>query len=88
MGVMILSMMARVSLGHTGRLLQPKAIMSVAFILVIGAALIRVLAGWAVPAASMGWYSYATAAWVIGYLLYVIVYTPILVRPREDGRPG
>ncbi|MCC5879609.1 MAG: NnrS family protein [Idiomarina sp.] len=88
MGVMILSMMARVSLGHTGRMLKPKTIMSVAFVLIIGAALIRVLAGWAIPGATMGWYLYATAGWVIAYSLYVIVYTPILVKPREDGRPG
>ena len=88
MGVMILSMMARVSLGHTGRMLKPKTIMSVAFVLIIGAALIRVLAGWAIPGATMGWYLYATAGWVIAYSLYVIVYTPILIKPREDGRPG
>lgn len=88
MGVMILSMMARVSLGHAGRMLKPKTIMSVAFVLIIGAALIRVLAGWAIPGATMGWYLYATAGWVIAYSLYVIVYTPILIKPREDGRPG
>ncbi|MGX5915361.1 NnrS family protein [Aliidiomarina sp. Khilg15.8] len=88
MGVMILSMMARVSLGHTGRLLHPKAVMSVAFVLLIGAAVIRVLAGWAIPGMAMDWYMYATAGWVIAYSLYVIVYTPILTKPREDGRPG
>jgi len=26
--------------------------------------------------------------WALGYLLYVIVFTPILMRPRVDGKPG
>ncbi|MCL5049767.1 MAG: NnrS family protein [Firmicutes bacterium] len=88
MGVMILAMMARVSLGHTGRLLQPKAIMSVAFGLVIIAALLRVFAGWLLPGMPLAWYNIAIGAWVVAYLLYIVVYFPVLTTPREDGRPG
>jgi uncharacterized protein involved in response to NO len=28
------------------------------------------------------------ALWAGGYALFCIVYTPILIRPRADGRPG
>ena len=88
MGNMILSMLARVSLGHSGRPLQPKAIMSVAFGLVALAALLRVFAAWWWPALSYDWYLFAGAAWIVAYLIYVFVYLPILTTPRADGRPG
>lgn len=88
MGLMILAMMARVSLGHTGRLLQPKAIISVGFLLILFAALMRVFAGWALPGFAMHWYNTAILFWVVAYLLYVLVYFPVLTTPREDGRPG
>lgn len=88
MGSMILSMMARVSLGHSGRVLKPKAIMSLAFILVVIAAISRtVLIGfW--PEQTMHWLWVAAIGWVTAYTLYVIVYFPVLTTPRPDGRPG
>lgn len=88
MGSMILSMMARVSLGHSGRVLKPKTIMSLAFILVIIAAISRtVLIGfW--PEQTMQWLWLAAIGWVTAYTLYVIVYFPVLTTPRPDGRPG
>ncbi|MDN7125822.1 NnrS family protein [Pseudidiomarina sp. 1APP75-27a] len=88
MGNMILSMLARVSLGHSGRPLQPKKIMSVAFLLVFVAALLRVFAAWLWPQDTYHWYLYAGGAWVLAYLIYVVVYLPILTLPRADGRPG
>jgi uncharacterized protein involved in response to NO len=30
----------------------------------------------------------AGLAWAAGFLLYLVVYVPILCRPRVDGRPG
>lgn len=88
MGNMIIAMIARVSLGHSGRPLQPKPIMSLAFLLVITAALSRVVLTWLVPELSMPWFIYSAAAWIIAYALYVVVYLPILTTPRPDGRPG
>jgi uncharacterized protein involved in response to NO len=26
--------------------------------------------------------------WVLGFLIFVVIYTPILTQPRIDGRPG
>jgi uncharacterized protein involved in response to NO len=88
MGSMILSMMARVSLGHSGRLLKPKAIMSLAFISALAAAVSRTLLIWLWPAHTMHWLWFGVAGWVLAYLLYVLVYFPVLTTPRPDGRPG
>lgn len=88
MGIMILSMMARVSLGHSGRMLKPRAIMSVAFVLVIFAAIIRVFFGWLAPDLLLAGYYAAIIAWVVAFTCYTIVYTPILISPRADGKPG
>ena len=88
MGNMILAMIARVSLGHSGRPLQPKAIMSVAFLLVVTAALSRVVMVWLLPEFSLPWYALSAATWILAYAIYVVVYLPILTTPRPDGRPG
>lgn len=88
MGFMILAMMARVALGHSGRPLQPHPLMSVAFLLVALAGLVRALVGWALPAAGMIWLNVSMAAWVIGYLIFAALYLPVLMSPRADGREG
>ncbi|WP_019674533.1 NnrS family protein [Arsukibacterium perlucidum] len=88
MGSMILSMMARVSLGHSGRMLKPHTIMSLAFLLVLAAAVSRTLLIWLWPAQTMQWLWLGVGGWVLAYLLYVVVYFPVLTSPRPDGRPG
>ncbi|KKO49762.1 heme transporter CcmB [Arsukibacterium sp. MJ3] len=88
MGGMILSMMARVSLGHSGRALKPHAIMSLAFLLVLAAAISRTLLIWLWPAQTSQWLWLGVGGWVLAYLLYVLVYFPVLTTPRPDGRPG
>lgn len=88
MGSMILAMIARVSLGHSGRPLQPHPVMSVAFALVLVAALLRVVLAAIWPQWLMHWYLLAGAAWVLAFAIYVIVYWSVLTTPRADGRPG
>ena len=88
MGGMILAMISRVTLGHTGRPLKPPALISLAYILVLSGALIRViLPGW-FPETS-GW-AVGTAGllWILGYGIYCFYYAPMLVTTRADGRPG
>lgn len=88
MGGMILAMISRVTLGHTGRPLQPPALISAAYICVLLGALVRVvMPGW-FPAQS-GWaIALAGTLWVIGYGIYCFYYAPMLVTTRADGRPG
>ncbi|MFT7399290.1 MAG: hypothetical protein ACI832_002543 [Rheinheimera aquimaris] len=88
MGNMILSMMARVSLGHSGRMLKPHTVMSLAFLLVLAAAISRTILIWLLPSHTMQWLWLGVAGWVLAYLLYVLVYFPVLTTPRADGRPG
>ncbi len=87
-GVLTLGMMARVSLGHTGRALKTSNTMALAFVLINAAALFRVL----LPALLPGWYSQllviATELWLAAFALFVFVYLPILTQPRIDGKPG
>lgn len=88
MGSMILAMMARVSLGHSGRPLNPKTVMSAAFILVIAAGILRSFFIGLWPTETTSWLWLGISCWVIAYLLYVLVYFPVLTTPRPDGRPG
>src|SRR5690554_954471 len=88
MGIMILSMMARVSLGHSGRPLQPKRLMTLAFVLIIVSASVRVITGGWFPMSAAAWYSWAIGTWVLAYTCYIVVYFPVLTTPRADGRPG
>lgn len=87
-GTMILGVMTRVALGHTGRPLQIARSVVVSYALVTIAALTRVFGPTLLP----GWYTQVLAisvtAWTIAFLLFLIVYTPILSRPRLDGREG
>ena len=88
MGNMILAMVARVSLGHTGRKLQPHPIMSLAFLFLIAAALIRVLFTWILPQSTTLLLNLSIGAWLLGFGIFAAVYWPILTRPRVDGKPG
>jgi len=88
MGNMILSMIARVSLGHSGRPLQPKPIMWGAFLLVVIAAVTRVFLIWFIPELTSQWLMLSTLAWAIAYSIYVVVYFKVLTTPRADGTPG
>ena len=87
-GGMILAMISRVTLGHTGRQLQPPRLMSLAFILIIIAAVVRVLlpAGW--PVLTSWGIGISGLAWLLAYGLYAFFYAPMLVKARVDGSPG
>ncbi|MGE5219987.1 MAG: NnrS family protein [Chloroflexota bacterium] len=87
-GVLTLGMMARVALGHTGRPLKVGAAVTAAFALVNLAALTRGL----LPIFYPQWFSQliiaSGALWIAAFVIFVILYTPVLTRPRIDGRPG
>ena len=87
MGTLVLAMIARVSLGHTGRPLQAKPGLSMAFIMVIGAALLRIL-GQLLPAFLLPGLIGAAVLWGLGFLLFVVFYARILTTPRADGKVG
>jgi uncharacterized protein involved in response to NO len=87
-GVLTLGMMARVSLGHTGRLLESAPVMTLAFVAINLAALIRVALPLLFPAVHGQSMMAAGLVWVAAFGLFVVVYTPMLLRPRVDDKPG
>ena len=87
-GVLTLGMMARVSLGHTGRPLKVGAAMTTAFVLINLAAVGRGLLPPFFPQFFSQLIVASGAFWIAAFTIFIIVYTPILIQPRVDGRPG
>lgn len=87
-GGMILAMISRVTLGHTGRPLKPHSMMNFAFGSMIVATLVRVI----LPAWLPEFYSLSISLtgilWVFAFVLFLMFYTPMLVKTRADGRVG
>ena len=87
MGGMILAMMARVSLGHTGRKLEPPKSVILGFGLVILSALCRIFAN-LLPSFYPQLLGLAVILWLLAFSAFVIYYGPLLCKARADGRPG
>jgi uncharacterized protein involved in response to NO len=83
MATMILAVMTRATLGHTGRELRANGPTVLIYILITLGALLRV-------AASLGWIDYmqgmwvAAIAWGAAFLGFVFAYGPILLGARVD----
>ncbi|MBR9856569.1 MAG: NnrS family protein [Gammaproteobacteria bacterium] len=87
-GMVIFGMIARVSLGHSGRPLAIGRPIVVAFVLLILAALLRSLLPLLAPGMTSAAYHASALVWVLAFGVFSWVYWPILTRPRIDGRPG
>jgi uncharacterized protein involved in response to NO len=88
-GMITAGMMARISLGHTGRNIQQHSrLLAPIFISLIAAYIARVLLPMMGPAHYPLWLGIAQAAWLMAFALFVWVYAPILVKARADGMPG
>jgi len=87
-GSLSLGMMARVSLGHTGRTMSAGRPVAISFLAILLAAGIRTLA----PLFPVEHYSTllwgAAIAWSLGFLLFVVTNISGLLSPRVDGKPG
>ncbi|MBD3666519.1 MAG: NnrS family protein [Kangiella sp.] len=88
LGSVVLGMIARVSLGHSGRPLQPSKWMTVAFAIVIVAGFIRGFTALILPTYLAESYQVSGSLWILAYGLFVVFYWPVLTKPRIDGRPG
>lgn len=85
MGGLILGMLARVSLGHTGRPLELPQGFALAFVLLNLAAMLRVF-GVGIHYSLALWL--AAVLWMGAFALYLYRYGPMLCRTRADGHPG
>ena len=88
MATMIMGVMSRAALGHTGRALVAPGAVVVGYVALTGAALVRVFGPMLMPFAGSLWLVMAALLWCLAFLLFLMVYAPILCRPRIDGRPG
>lgn len=86
-GTLILGVMTRVALGHTGRPLTLPPLGIIIYVAITFAAVSRVLA-------ALQWLPYsaglilAASGWVLAFCVFVWLYWPILSRARADGRQG
>ncbi|MGQ9425720.1 NnrS family protein [Gilvimarinus sp. F26214L] len=84
---LILGVMTRVAVGHTGRPLQLPRSGLLIYLAIFAATLLRLIA-------AVGWIDYrvgvlaAALFWVLAFSLFLALYVPILAAPRPDGRPG
>ena len=82
-------MMARVTLGHTGRnVAEPPSLVSVIFGLLLIGTLVRVVAAGLFPQFYALWILMAQFIWIVAFALFVWLYAPMLIKPRMDGRYG
>jgi uncharacterized protein involved in response to NO len=94
MGGLIIGMITRTALGHSGRPVRAGWVECVAFVMIQIAAAARVTAA-LVPAAYLAGIAVSGIAWTTAFLLYAVAYAPLLtgwtrwVRPMsEDAMPA
>ena len=84
---LILGVIARVSLGHTGRPMVLPSAMVLAFAAIHLAALVRVITAFN----GLPWHAGVSVSgllWALAYAIFLARYTGILASPRADGKPG
>lgn len=87
-GTITLGMMARVTLGHTGRQLLPGSATSWVFVLINLAAFARVFLPLFYPAGYKEFILISGLLWSAAFVIFIVAYAVFLIRPRIDGRPG
>ncbi len=87
-GTLTLGMMARVTLGHTGRPLQVPPVMTVAFVAITASAVLRVFGPWLRADLTRTALISSATLWSLAFAIYVICNTRYLTTPRPDGKPG
>ena len=86
---MALSMMSRVALGHTGRdVRKPSRWVGIAFAGLVVSVLFRALVPMIASQFYMSWMLVAAMLWIFSFAVFVVIYTPILLKPRADGAFG
>lgn len=87
MGSLILGVMTRVALGHTGRPLKLPRFGWIIYVAISIAAVVRLAAAANLLDYRLG-ITLAGISWILAYALFTLIYWPILTSPRHDGKPG
>jgi uncharacterized protein involved in response to NO len=85
---LILGMITRTALGHTGRMLTAGRSETAMYVLLHAGVLLRLVAALGSGGVRNVSLIGAAACWSAAFALYVIVYGPRLAQPRIDGREG
>lgn len=88
MSGLMLAMMTRSALGHSGRQLTAGWAEITAFVAIQLAALVRVFGALLVPALYRNAVIMSGALWTLAFAVFLMAYWPILTRRRIDGQPG
>jgi uncharacterized protein involved in response to NO len=84
-GLMTLAVMTRATLGHSGRPLKATRGTIAIFVALIMAVCARVFAGM-LPDMAQGLYMAAAMLWVAAFLGFVLIYGPMLLRPKRQAK--
>lgn len=88
-GLMTLGMMSRVALGHTGRnVFEPPGLIFWIIFIFSSAIFCRVILPVLIPSIYSLSILLSQIFWVIAFVLFLVVYFPMLIQSRIDGRPG
>lgn len=87
-GGLIIGMITRTARGHTGRPLKTSWGETLAYGLVLAAAVVRVAVPAVVPAFYARALDVAAGLWGLAFLIYLVIYVPWLTRTRLDGKDG
>ncbi len=87
-GTMIMGVMSRATLGHTGREMKAPSAMVVAYGLLALAVVARVAGQMLDAAAAAHLLLAAGVLWTAAFGLLAVVIAPMVLRPRVDGQPG
>ncbi len=89
-GIAILTygMMARVTLGHTGRTMIVSKWVATGFVLLFAAALVRVFMPIFFNSLYLFWIQLSSVLWIVAFVFFVSIYTLMFFQPRVDGSQG
>lgn len=87
-GGVILAMICRVSLGHTGRSLTPSKWMNIAFLSTAVSGMVRIIFPYLMPEQLLMAYWISILFWCSAFGLFVIFYAKMLLSARVNNRPG
>lgn len=85
-GTLTLGIMARASLGHSGRPLKLSRLTVVIFILITAAACIRVIPPVFIPSQYIRFIELSSVLWFLAFLLFAITHARIYLSHRPDGK--
>ena len=87
-GGLVIGMMTRTALGHTGRPLRARGVETACYLLVFAAAILRVFPPLVSATLTLASVLASAGLWSAAFALYAWRYWRVLTRPRLDGKPG